>query len=194
MPSTSCWPLASVALAIRFSYVVKGDKEGRKVPVTNLLLKGDVITRSSKTETVGAEKGKLLPQEIGMIVTDYLVRYFPSIMSYDFTADVEKDFDRIADGELQWNRVIREFYTPFHQKVDEAMGERQYNRISRELGTAPDGELLVARFGQYGAYVQKGPVEKHQFASLDKGQLIENITLEEALKLFQGMGLNAMIH
>ena len=165
-------------------YVVKGDKEGRKVPVTNLLLKGDVITRSSKSETVGAEKGKLLPQEIGMIVTDYLVRNFPSIMSYDFTADVEKDFDRIADGELQWNRVIREFYTPFHQKVDEAMGERQYNRISRELGTAPDGELLVARFGQYGAYVQKGPAEKRQFASLDKGQLIENITLEEALKLF----------
>ena len=165
-------------------YVVKGDKEGQKIPVTNLSLKDGVITRVAKTEVVGAEKGKLLPQEIGMIVTDYLVKNFPSIMSYDFTADVEEDFDRIADGELQWNQVIRDFYAPFHKKVEEALSDRQYNRISRELGTAPDGELLVARFGQYGAYVQKGPAEKRQFASLDKGQLIENITLEEALKLF----------
>ena len=165
-------------------YVVKGDKEGRKIPVTNLTLKGGSVTRTEKTETVGAEKGKLLPQEIGMIVTDYLVKNFPAIMNYDFTANVEEDFDRIAAGELQWNQVIRDFYAPFHQKVDEALGDRQYQRLSRELGTAPDGEVLVAKFGQYGAYVQKGPVEKRQFASLDKGQLIENITLEEALKLF----------
>ncbi len=165
-------------------YVVKGDKEGQKIPVTNLTLKDGVITRTDKTETVGAEKSKLLPQEIGMIVTDYLVKNFPSIMSYDFTADVEEDFDRIADGELQWNQVIRDFYAPFHQKVEEALTDRQYSRISRELGTAPDGEVLIAKFGQYGAYVQKGPAEKKQFASLDKGQLIENITLAEAMKLF----------
>ena len=165
-------------------YVVKGDKEGQKIPVTNLTLKDGVITSAAKTETVGAEKSKLLPQEIGMIVTDYLVKNFPSIMSYDFTADVEEDFDRIADGELQWNQVIRDFYAPFHQKVEEALTDRQYSRISRELGTAPDGEVLIAKFGQYGAYVQKGPAEKKQFASLDKGQLIENITLAEAMKLF----------
>ena len=166
-------------------YVVKGDKEGVKYPVTNLLLKGDVITRESRTETVGAEKNKLLPQEIGMIVSDYLVKNFPSIMSYDFTAGVEEEFDRIAGGELQWNQVIRDFYKPFHQTVEEALKERQFNRIQRVLGVAPDGEELVAKFGQFGAYVQKGPVEKRQFASLDRGQLIENITLEEALKLFE---------
>ena len=166
-------------------YVVKGDKEGVKMPVTNLILKGNVLSSVSRTETVGAEKGKLLPQEIGMIVTDYLVKNFPSIMSYDFTADVEEDFDRIAKGELPWNEVIREFYLPFQQTVDEAMSDRQYSRISRVLGTAPDGEELVAKFGQFGAYVQKGPAEKRQFASLDRGQLIENITLEEAMKLFQ---------
>ena len=166
-------------------YVVKGDKEGVKYPVTNLVLKGDVITRESRTETVGAEKSKLLPQEIGMIVSDYLVKNFPSIMSYDFTAGVEEEFDRIARGELQWSGVIRDFYKPFHSTVDEALKERQFNRIQRVLGVAPDGEELVAKFGQFGAYVQKGPVEKRQFASLDRGQLIENITLEEALKLFE---------
>ncbi len=166
-------------------YVVKGDKEGVKYPVTNLILKGDVITRESRTETVGAEKNKLLPQEIGMIVSDYLVKNFPSIMSYDFTAGVEEEFDRIAGGELQWNQVIRDFYKPFHQTVEEALKERQFNRIQRVLGVAPDGEELIAKFGQFGAYVQKGPVEKRQFASLDRGQLIENITLEEALKLFE---------
>ena len=166
-------------------YVVKGDKEGLKVPVTNFLLKDGTVTSAAKTEVVGAEKGKLLPQEIGMIVTDYLVKNFPGIMSYDFTANVEEDFDRIAAGELQWNQVIRDFYAPFHQKVDEALSDRQYSRISRVLGTAPDGEELVAKFGQFGAYVQKGEAEKRQFASLDRGQLIESITLEEALKLFQ---------
>ncbi|MBR1575818.1 MAG: type I DNA topoisomerase [Bacteroidales bacterium] len=166
-------------------YVVKGDKEGQKVPVTNFLLKDGAVTSLPKTEVVGAEKGRLLPQEIGMIVTDYLVKNFPGIMSYDFTANVEEDFDRIAAGELQWNQVIRDFYAPFHQKVDEALSDRQYSRISRVLGTAPDGEEIVAKFGQFGAYVQKGPAEKRQFASLDRGQLIESITLEEALKLFQ---------
>lgn len=166
-------------------YIVKGDKEGRKVPVTNLSLKDGVISESAKTETIGAEKGKLLPQEIGMIVTDYLVKNFSDIMSYDFTADVEKDFDRIAEGELPWNSLISEFYTPFHSKVDETLNDGQYSHVSRTIGTAPDGEEIVAKYGQYGAYVQKGPAEKKQYASLGKGQLIENITIEDALKLFE---------
>ena len=166
-------------------YVVKGDKEGVKYPVTDLVLKGDVITREARTETVGAEKNKLLPQEIGLIVSDYLVKSFPAIMNYDFTANVEEDFDRIAGGTLPWSQVIRDFYKPFHQTVEEALKERQFNRVQRVLGTAPDGEELVAKFGQFGAYVQKGPAEKRQFASLDRGQLIESITLEEALKLFE---------
>ena len=153
-------------------YVVKGDKEGVKYPVTDLVLKGDAITREARTETVGAEKNKLLPQEIGLIVSDYLVKSFPAIMNYDFTANVEEDFDRIAGGTLPWSQVIRDFYKPFHQTVEEALKERQFNRVQRVLGTAPDGEELVAKFGQFGAYVQKGPAEKRQFASLDRGQLI----------------------
>ena len=167
-------------------YIVKGDKEGAKVPVTNLTLKNGNITESARTETVGAEKGKLLPQEIGMIVSDYLVGHFPDILDYDFTANVEKDFDQIADGEMVWNDVIGTFYTPFHQKVEEVLGDKQYSKVSREIGIDPsDGQMVVARFGQYGPYVQKGEGENRQFASLDKGQLIETITLEDALKLFR---------
>ena len=167
-------------------YIVKGDKEGQKIPVTNLSLKNGVITESARTETTGAEKGKLLPQEIGMIVTDYLVKNFPDILDYDFTANVEKDFDQIADGDKVWNSVIGEFYTPFHHKVEDVLGDRQYSKVSREIGVDPsDGQTVVARFGQYGPYVQKGEGENRQFASLDKGQLIETITLEEALKLFR---------
>ena len=167
-------------------YIVKGDKEGQKIPVTNLTLKNGVISESARTETIGAEKGKLLPQEIGMIVTDYLVGHFPDILDYDFTANVEKDFDQIADGEKVWNSVIGEFYAPFHHKVEDVLGDRQYSKVSREIGIDPaDGQMVVARFGQYGPYVQKGEGESRQFASLDKGQLIETITLEEALKLFR---------
>ena len=166
-------------------YVVKGDKPGQKHTVTNLALKNGKIKSSTKTETVGAEKNRLLPQDIGMIVTDYLVKNFPHILDYKFTANVEEDFDRIAEGELVWNNVISEFYGPFHTTVQETMSNREYNNVSRELGVDPsDGLPLVARFGQYGPYVQKGDGEKKQYASLAPGQLIESITLEEALKLF----------
>ncbi|MBR5054589.1 MAG: type I DNA topoisomerase, partial [Bacteroidales bacterium] len=167
-------------------YIVKGDKEGRKVPVTNLALKNGVVSESSKTEIVGAEKGKLLPQEIGMIVTDYLVQNFPDILDYDFTANVEKDFDRIAEGKQVWNSMIGTFYSPFHSKVEDVLGDRQYSKVSREIGIDPsDGQPVIARFGQFGPYVQKGEGEKRQFASLEKGQLIETLTLEDALKLFR---------
>ena len=166
-------------------YVVKGDKSGEKHSVTNLTLKNGKIKTSSKTETVGAEKNRLLPQDIGMIVTDYLVKNFPQILDYKFTANVEEDFDKIANGELVWNNVINEFYGPFHTTVEETMSNKEYNNVSRELGVAPDGQLLVARFGQYGPYVQKGDGDNKQYASLGAGQLIESITLEEALKLFE---------
>ena len=167
-------------------YIVKGDKAGEKHAVTNLALKNGVIKSSAKTETVGAEKGRLLPQDIGMIVTDYLVKNFEQILDYGFTANVEKDFDQIADGQMQWNSVINEFYSPFHNRVQETLSNREYSNISRELGVDPaDGQPLVARFGQYGPYVQKGDGDNKQYASLAPGQLIESITLEEALKLFQ---------
>lgn len=166
-------------------YITKGDKEGEKIPVTCLTMKDDVICEVEKIETVGAEKGKLLPQEIGMIVTDYLVKNFHSILGYDFTANVEKDFDEIAHGELVWNKVIGEFYTPFHKKVEEVLNDKEYSRVSRELGNDPaDGEPIVAKFGQYGPYIQKGEGENKQFAHLAPGQLIESITLEDAVKLF----------
>ena len=167
-------------------YIVKGDKTGEKHSVTNLALKNGTIKSVAKTETVGAEKGRLLPQDIGMIVTDYLVKNFDTILDYGFTANVEKDFDKIAEGELVWNGVISEFYGPFHAKVQESLSNREYSNVSRELGTDPkDGLPLVARFGQYGPYVQKGEGEQKQYASLAPGQLIESITLEEAVKLFE---------
>ena len=167
-------------------YIVKGDKTGEKHAVTNLALKNGTIKSVAKTETVGAEKGRLLPQDIGMIVTDYLVKNFDTILDYGFTANVEKDFDKIAEGELVWNGVISEFYGPFHTKVQETLSNREYSNVSRELGTDPkDGLPLVARFGQYGPYVQKGEGEQKQYASLAPGQLIESITLEEAVKLFE---------
>ena len=167
-------------------YITKGDKPGEKKTVDKLTLKKGVIKESTKTETIGAEKGRLLPQEIGIIVTDFLVKNFPNVLDYKFTATVEEDFDKIAEGETQWNGIISEFYSPFHENVQSTLSNREYSNVNRELGVDPnDGQILVAKFGQYGAYVQKGDGENKQFASLAPGQLIESITLEEALKLFE---------
>ena len=167
-------------------YIIKGDKPGEKRNVTNIALKDGAIRSSAKSETIGAEKGRLLPQDIGMIVTDYLVKNFDNVLDYSFTANVEKDFDQIAEGGQAWNSVISEFYAPFHNKIQETLSNREYSNVSRELGTDPkDGQMLTARFGQYGPYVQKGEGESRQYASLAPGQLIESITLEEALKLFE---------
>ena len=167
-------------------YISKGDKPGEKKVVDKLTLKKGVIKESTKTETVGAEKGRLLPQEIGIIVTDFLVKNFPNILDYKFTANVEEEFDKIAEGGIQWNGAIGKFYAPFHENVNKALSNKEYNNVSRELGTDPkDGLMLVAKFGQYGAYVQKGEGDSRQYASLAPGQLIESITLEEALKLFE---------
>ncbi|MCR5003531.1 MAG: type I DNA topoisomerase [Bacteroidales bacterium] len=166
-------------------YIVKGDKEGKKVKANDFILKNGTISAKEKVEVVGAEKGKLLPQEVGMIVSDWLVKNFTDIMDYDFTANVEKDFDKIADGDLTWNKVISEFYAPFHAKINETLEDRQYSKVEREIGVDPaDGVKIIAKYGQYGAYVQKGDGENKQFASLGRGQLIEELTLEDALKLF----------
>ena len=182
-PSTYAPTIAT--LTTGRGYIVRGDKEGKKVSVNDLELKNGAITEKSKTETVGAERGKLLPQEIGMIVTDYLEKYFTDIMDYDFTANVEKDFDQIADGDLVWNDVIGAFYSPFHKKVEEVLREGDYSHVSKDLGTDTEGNKIVAKFGKFGPYIQKGEGEKAQYASLGKDQLIENITLEDALKMFQ---------
>ena len=167
-------------------YIFKGDVEGRKVPVSNFALKNGAVSISNKTESVGAERGKLIPQEIGVVVSDYLVENFPRIMDYDFTADVEKDFDSIAEGKKVWNDVISSFYGDFHKKVETTMSDGQYSHVERVIGVDPaDGRTVIARFGQFGAYVQKGEGDNRQSASLAKGQLIETLTLEEALKLLE---------
>ncbi len=166
-------------------YILKGDKEGKKVTVRNLKESNGRISETEKVETVGAERSKLIPQEIGMIVTDYLSSNFTDIMDYDFTANVEKDFDQIADGNLVWNKVIGEFYIPFHKKVDEVLHDGKYSNVSRDLGVDEYGNRIVAKFGKFGPFVQKGEGEEAKYASLGRGQLIENITLEEALNLFQ---------
>jgi DNA topoisomerase-1 len=165
-------------------YIFKGDKEGVKKEVRDLELKNGAITESIKTEVVGAERGKLIPQEIGIMVSDYLEEHFNNIVDYNFTANVENDFDKIAKGELVWNDVIAQFYTPFHKNVEEVMHDGNYSHVTRELGTDENGDKVVAKFGKYGPYIQKGEGDKAVFASLGKGQLIETITLEEALKLF----------
>lgn len=182
-PSTYAPTIAT--LTIGRGYIVKGDKEGKKITVNDLELRNGNISEKSKTETVGAERGRLLPQEIGMIVTDYLEKNFTDIMGYDFTANVEKEFDQIADGNLVWNDVIGAFYTPFHKKVDEVLHDGNYSHVSKELGTDSEGNKITAKFGKFGPYIQKGEGEKAQYASLGKDQLIENITLEDALKMFQ---------
>lgn len=183
-PSTYA-PIISTLTTGR-GYLVKGDTEGEKIQVEDLILKNGIIKTVPRIENLGAEKGKLLPQEIGMIVSDYLVKNFETIMNYDFTADVEKDFDEIAEGEKVWNNVIAEFYTPFHKKIEDVLGNKEYERVSRELGKDPkDGQMIVAKFGQYGPYIQKGEGENRQFANLANGQLIENITLDQAIKLFE---------
>ncbi len=166
-------------------YAVKGDKEGKSFKVVNLTLKNGTVKASQKTEVVGAEKGKLLPQEIGLIVTDYLVQNFTDILDYDFTANVETDFDEVAEGKKAWNHTIEEFYTPFHKHVDAVLHDGNYSKVSREIGVAPDGDKVIAAFGKFGPYVQKGEGENRQSASLAKGQLIETLTLEEALKLLE---------
>ena len=182
-PSTYAPTIAT--LTTGRGYIVKGDKEGKKVVVNDLELKDGIVKDVTRTESIGAERGKLLPQEIGMIVTDYLEKYFTDIVDYDFTANVEKDFDQIAGGNLVWNEVIAGFYSPFHKKVEEVLNDGNYSHVSKDLGTDGDGNRFVAKFGKFGAFIQKGEGENVQYASLGKGQLIEDLTLEDALKLFQ---------
>jgi len=113
------------------------------------------------------------------------VQNFTDILDYDFTANVETDFDEVAEGKKAWNRTIEEFYTPFHKHVDAVLHDGNYSKVTREIGIAPDGDKVIAAFGKFGPYVQKGEGESRQSASLAKGQLIETLTLEEALKLLE---------
>ncbi len=166
-------------------YVIEGNRPAETRSFHRIKLSNDTISTSSHTEKCGAEKRKLFPENIGIAVTDYLSRTFPDIVDYGFTARVEEEFDKIAEGDIQWNKMIGEFYTPFHQSVGAGLAER-IQKDERELGVDPaTGKSVIARIARFGAVVQLGADDDPQkkFAGLEKGQLIESITLEDALRL-----------
>ena len=178
----------TISTIIARGYVEKSARPAQKRNFTQITLRGANITERVSTESFGAEKNRLSPTDIGMVVNDYLESQFQPILDYNFTANVEKEFDRIAEGELRWNEMINEFYGPFHQMVEDAVStQSSSHQQSRVLGVDPStGRVVKARIGRYGPMVEiEAPEnEKPQFASLKKGQLIESITLEEALELF----------
>ena len=178
----------TITTIINRGYVEKQSRESQKRNYTQLTLTGGRLTSKQLSESFGKERNRLSPTDIGMLVNDYLEAQFAPIVDYNFTASVEKEFDRIAEGEITWHTMIDSFYSPFHQMVEEAIGT-QTDRTSqvRELGVDPaTGHVVRARIGRYGPMVEiEGEEgEKSRFASLKKGQLIEAITLEEALELF----------
>lgn len=181
----------TISTVINRGYVVKEDREGVKREYAVLTLNGNQVKQAIKTETTGTEKNKLFPTDIGMLVNDYLAEHFPAILDYNFTAKVEKEFDEIAEGELDWRKMLAAFYGPFHGHVGEAAEEKEYVRAERLLGVDPKtGKNVYARVGKFGPMVQLGETakegeEKPKYASLLKGQMAASITLEEALSLFE---------
>lgn len=173
-------------------YVVKGDKEGVERAYTVVSLSKGKIEEAEKTETVGADRNKLMPTDIGTVVNDFLMEYFPDVLDYNFTASVEKEFDSVAEGELVWTKAIDKFYKIFHPIVEATAAVKTEHKVGeRELGIDPkSGNPVFVKIGRYGPVVQIGAAHaddkeapKPQFASLMKGQSIDTITLEEALKL-----------
>src|ERR1700712_5228087 len=173
-------------------YVVKEEREGKQRAFRVLTLKGDNIIKEEKTENTGAEKGKLFPTDIGAVVNDFLVQYFKGIVDFNFTANVEKQFDEIAQGLTEWTDMIRDFYHPFHKEVQSTPQTANKATGERELGVHPEsGKKISVRIGRFGPFVQVGEnatdeePEKPLYASLRTGQSIETITIEEALELFK---------
>ena len=170
-------------------YVERADREGQRRNYTVLTLKDGAVKRAVKSEVYGADKGKLLPTDVGIVVNDFLVDQFPNIVDYNFTARVEEEFDTIAEGKTAWSGAIGDFYQRFHPEVERATHERPAQRVGqRILGVQPSTGLQVSvSIGRYGPMAQLGTAEdaeKPRFASLQKGQSLETITLEEALALF----------
>ena len=171
-------------------YVVKGDKPGEDRTYQTLTLKGDKVSTASHKTTIGAERGKLLPTDIGIVVNDYLSENFPSIMDYNFTADIEKEFDEIAEGKMEWTGVISDFYNDFDPLVERAGNTHTEHKVGeRMLGNdTKTGEPITVKIGRFGPVVQIGSSDgdtKPRFAQLKKGQTLETITLEEAMELFR---------
>ncbi len=169
-------------------YVAREDRPGEKRTLAQLTLAKGKITRSEKTEIAGKEKSKLFPKDIGMIVNDFLISNFPDILDYNFTAGVEKEFDEIAAGETKWEKMISTFYGPFRKTVDDSLSTRARMTGARQLGTDPATGLPVSvKMSRFGPVVQLGEASEEQkprFANLRRDQLLETITLEEALALF----------
>ncbi|QQL51368.1 type I DNA topoisomerase [Mucilaginibacter ginkgonis] len=169
-------------------YVVKEEREGKTRAYRVLTLKNSSIAKEEKTEITGADKNKMFPTDIGAVVNDFLVQHFNGIVDYHFTAGVEKQFDEIAQGLQEWTVMIRKFYDPFHQEVETTKATADRASGERELGVHPEsGKKLSVRIGRYGPFVQIGEAddEQKQYASLRAGQMIETISLEEALELFK---------
>ena len=171
-------------------YVEKGDKPGKERTYKVLTLSGGRLTTATRSETAGSEKGKLLPTDVGTVVNDFLLQYFPGIMDYNFTASVEKEFDEVAEGDKQWTTLIRQFYGEFEPMVEQTLAVKTEHKVGeRELGTDPvSGRPVFVKIGRFGPVVQIGSAddeEKPRFAQINKGQSIETITLDEALELFK---------
>jgi DNA topoisomerase-1 len=170
-------------------YIIKEDRPGRERKYISILLEKGSLVEETKIENTGAEKSKLFPDNIGMIVNDFLVEYFGNILDYNFTASVEKEFDEIAEGNLTWYEMIGKFYKPFHDQIGKTLAKAAVSKGERKLGTDPEtGKPIFVRMGRFGAVVQIGETsaeEKPKYASLRKGQNLESITLGEALELFK---------
>ena len=174
-------------------YVAKEEREGKERKYVELFLKNNQLKEKESTEITGAEKNKLSPTNIAMVVNDFLVEHFPNVIDFSFTARVEKEFDEIAHGTKDWDKMIGSFYGGFHQRVENTENiERASVGSAKELGTDPKtGKPVIARLGKFGPIVQLGATpeteedEKPQYASLRKGQYIESISLEDALELFK---------
>jgi len=171
-------------------YVVKGESKGVKRSYELITLKGNKISTKIKSELVGNEKGKLIPTDVGMVVNEFLTKYFPQILDYNFTAKIETEFDDIAEGKKKWNDEIKEFYKDFHPEIEKVSSLRLEHKVGeRVLGVDQStGKQVSVKIGRYGPLVQLGTtddVERPRFASLQKDQSVATITLEEALKLFE---------
>ncbi len=178
----------TITTILNRGYVLREDRAGEKREVKIFTLEKGVVNSSRKSELFGKEKAKLFPQNIGIVVNDFLMNNFPGIVDYHFTAVVEEQFDDIAVGKIEWTKMLKEFYDPFHTTIEKALEKRDSKIGSRSLGIDPkSGEEVIVKVGRFGPVAQIGSTEngnKARFASLHKNQLIETITLDEALQLF----------
>jgi DNA topoisomerase-1 len=179
----------TISTIVKRNYVEKREKEGVKREIRILKLADDKIEKISTHEITGAEKSKLFPTDLGLVVTDFLKQHFDEVMDYSFTANIEEEFDKIAEGKQVWNKMVGNFYTPFHKDVEHTLENADRAKGERELGIDPEsGKPIIARMGRYGPMVQVGvqeDEEKPRFAKLKPTQSIETITLEQALELFK---------